>query len=120
VRPANQRFACAADTPHPEESLAYLAAFSEPDNYQAFANAVGFIPTQPTASLDTKLGAAIAPLLEDFRIGFEQFWVPPAGVGQWANASQAPAWFAPLNEWTDAEALAAQAQADWQAGLDAG
>jgi hypothetical protein len=34
--------------------LAYLAAFSEPDNYQAFVNAVGFLPTQPTATLDTQ------------------------------------------------------------------
>ncbi|MYG98203.1 MAG: extracellular solute-binding protein [Acidimicrobiaceae bacterium] len=116
----DQGWAIAADTPHPEESLAYLAAFSEPDNYQAFANAVGFIPTQPTAGLNTKLGAEVAPYLANYRVGFEQYWAAPAGAGQWSNASQAPAWFAPFNEWTDAAALAAQAQADLQAGLDAG
>lgn len=115
----DQGWAIAAETPHPEESLAYLAAFSEPDNYQAFANAVGFIPTQPTAGLNTKLGAEVAPYLANYRVGFEQYWAAPAGAGQWANASQAPAWFAPFNEWTDAAALAAQAQADLQAGLDA-
>ena len=116
----DQGWAIAADTPYPDESLAYLAAFSEPDTYEAFANAVGFIPTQPTAGLNTKLGAEVAPYLETFRVGFEQFWAAPAGAGQWANASQAPAWFAPFNEWTDAAALAAQAQADLQSGLDAG
>ena len=116
----DQGWAIAADTPYPDESLAYLAAFSEPDNYQAFANAVGFIPTQPTAGLNTKLGAEVAPYLANYRVGFEQYWAAPAGAGQWSNASQAPAWFAPFNEWTDAAALAAQAQADLQAGLDAG
>ncbi len=116
----DQGWAIAADTPYPEESLAYLAAFSEPDNYEAFANAVGFVPTQPTAELNTKLGAEVAPYLANFRVGHEQYWAAPAGAGQWANAAQAPAWFAPFNEWTDAAALAAQAQADLQAGLDAG
>ena len=56
----------------------------------------------------------------NYRVGFEQYWVAPTGAGQWANASQAAAWFAPFNEWTDAAALGAQAQADLQAGLDAG
>jgi hypothetical protein len=46
--------------------------------------------------------------------------VAPKGVGQWANASQAAAWFQPFNEWGDPAALAAQAQADLQSGLAAG
>ena len=49
--------AVAADTPVPELASAYLAAFSEPDSYNAFANATGYIPTQPTAVLDNTLGA---------------------------------------------------------------
>lgn len=115
----DQGWAIAADTPNKDAAIAYLTAFSEPENYQAFANAVGFIPTQPTATLDSKLGAAVAPYLENYRVGFEQYWVAPKGVGQWANGSQAASWFAPFNEWTDAKALADQAQADLQAGLDA-
>jgi len=116
----DQGWAIAADTPHPDAALAYLAAFSEPSNYQAFANAVGFIPTQPSAELNTKLGAEVAPYLVNYRVGFEQYWVAPTGAGQWANGSHAAAWFDPFNEWTDAAALGAQAQADLQAGLDAG
>ena len=115
----DQGWAIAADTLNAEASLNYLAMFSEPDNYQEFANAVGFIPTQPTATLNTQLGAEVAPYLENFKIGFEQFWVQPTGAGQWANGSQAASWFAPFNEWEDAAALADQSQADLQAGLDA-
>ena len=60
----DQGWAIAANSPNPEAALAYLAAFSEPENYQAFVNAVGFIPTQPTATLDSQLGEAVAPYLE--------------------------------------------------------
>ena len=62
---------------------------------------------------------AVAPIVEDFQVGFEQFWVSPTGAGQWANGSLGSSWFAPFNEWEDAEALATQAQEDLQAGLDA-
>jgi raffinose/stachyose/melibiose transport system substrate-binding protein len=110
-------WAVAADTPNKDAALAYLTAFSEPANYQAFVNAVGFIPTQPTATLDSKLGEAVAPYLANYRVGFEQYWVAPTGAGQWANASQAAAWFKPFNEWDDATALATQAEADLKAGL---
>ena len=110
-------FMIAADTPHSDLAKAYLAALSDPDTYQEFVNAVGFLPTQPTATLDSQLGEAVAPLLSNYQIGFEQYWVSPTGAGQWANASQAAAWFAPFNEWTDATELANQAQADLEAGL---
>ena len=116
----DQGWSIAAESPNTETALAYVSAFSEPDNYQEFVNAVGFIPTQPTATLETQLGAAVAPYLDNYRVGFEQFWVQPTGAGQWANASQAAAWFAPYNEWEDPQALAEQAQADLEAGLEAG
>lgn len=110
-------FEIAANSPNTETAIEYVAAFSDPENYDAFVNAVGFIPTQPTASLDTALGEALAPYLDNFRIGFEQFWVTPTGAGQWAlpHASH----FAPFNEFEDAETLADRAQSDLQSGLDA-
>lgn len=114
----DQGWAIAANTPNEEAALNYLTMFSEPDNYAAFVNAVGFIPTQPTATLTTQLGQEVAPYLENFRVGYEQFWITPKGSGQWANGSQGASWFQPFNEWDDAAALAAQAQADLQAGLD--
>lgn len=115
----DQGWAISADSPNVAASVDYLAMFSEPDNYQAFIDAVGFIPTQPTATLDSQLGLAVAPYLENFLVGYEQFWVAPTGAGQWANGGQGAAWFQPFNEWDDATALADQAQADLQAALDA-
>jgi raffinose/stachyose/melibiose transport system substrate-binding protein len=114
----DQGWAIAANTPNEQAALDYLTMFSEPGNYEDFANAVGFIPTQPTASLSTQLGAEVAPYLESFQVGYEQYWIDPKGAGQWANGSQGASWFQPFNEWDDAQALADQAQADLQAGLD--
>ena len=113
----DQGWAIAANSPNQEAALAYLTAFSEPENYQAFVNAVGFIPTQPTATLDSQLGEAIAPYADNFRVGFEQYWVQPTGAGQWANGSLAASFFAPFNEWEDPAALAAAAQSDLEAAL---
>jgi raffinose/stachyose/melibiose transport system substrate-binding protein len=112
----DQTWAVAANTPHPDAAMAYLAAFSEPDTYNSFANAVGFLPTQPTATLDSKLGAAVAPLLENYRVGFEQFWVAPTGAGQWANGAQAAQWFY-NGDFTDAVTAADQSENDLIAGL---
>ena len=105
-----------ANTPNSEASLNYLAMFSETDNYQAFIDATGFIPTQPTATLNNRIGTELAPYLGNFRVGFEQYWVAPKGTGQWA--SPWASFFQPYNEWDDPVALAKQAQADLQAGLD--
>jgi raffinose/stachyose/melibiose transport system substrate-binding protein len=113
----DQGWAIAAGTPNAEAALLYLTEFSEPEQYQAFINAVGFIPTQPGATLDTQIGEEIAPYLENFRVGFEQYWVTPTGAGQWAFPYAS--FFAPFNEWEDPQALADAAQADLQAGLDA-
>lgn len=113
----DQAWVIAADSPNVEEALLYLEAFSEPENYQAFINAVGFIPTQPTATLETRLGEAVAPYLDSFIVGFEQYWIAPTGAGQWALPHAH--FFAPFNEFEDPQELADRAQADLQAGLDA-
>ena len=105
----------AADSPHTEEALMYLEALSESETYQDFVNAVGFIPTQPTATLDTMIGQEIAQY-EEFSVGFEQYWTPPTGAGQFALPHAS--FFAPFNEFEDPAALAERAQADLQSGLD--
>jgi raffinose/stachyose/melibiose transport system substrate-binding protein len=113
----DQGWAIAASTPNKDAAIQYLTDFSAADNYQAFANAVGFIPTQPGATLDTDIGQEVAPYLDNFRVGFEQYWVSPTGAGQWALPYAS--FFVPFNQWDDPKALADQAQADLQAGLDA-
>jgi len=113
----DQGFAIAADSPNQEAALAWVAALSEPETYNDFANAVNFIPTQPTAELETRLGETVAPFLDNFVLSFEQIWIAPTGAGQWAIPWATH--FAPFNEWEDPAALANRAQEDLQAGLDA-
>jgi raffinose/stachyose/melibiose transport system substrate-binding protein len=113
----DQGWVIAADTPHKDAAVAYLTEFSDPDNYQAFANAVGFIPTQPGATLDTQIGAEVAPYLENFRVGYEQYWVAPKGAGQYANPYAS--YFKPFGTFDDPQELADKVQADLQSGLDA-
>jgi raffinose/stachyose/melibiose transport system substrate-binding protein len=114
----DQGWAIAESSPNKELALAYLSAFSDPANYQAFVNAVGFIPTQPGAVLDTKLGAELEPFLEDFRVGFELLWTAPRGAGTFATAPQVNM-FQPFGTFDDPQAAAEQAQADLDSGLDA-
>lgn len=113
----DQGWAIAANTPNAEAALTYLADFSEPENYQAFVDAVGFIPTQETAQLNTRIGEQVAPYLANFRVGFEQYWVAPRGVGQYANPWAS--YFQPFGTFDDPQALADTVQADLQSGLDA-
>lgn len=113
----DQGWAIAAKTPNKDAAIKYLEAFSEPANYQEFANAVGFIPTQPTATLNTKIGLEVAPYLANFRVGYEQYWVAPKGVGQYANPWAS--YFQPFGTFDDAQELADKVQADLQSGLDA-
>jgi raffinose/stachyose/melibiose transport system substrate-binding protein len=113
----DQGWAVAANTPNKDASLNYLAEFSDPANYQAFVDAVGFIPTQPTAKLNTSIGAEVAPYLANFRVGFEQYWIAPKGAGQFANPWAS--YFKPFGTYEDPMGLADKVQADLQSGLDA-
>jgi raffinose/stachyose/melibiose transport system substrate-binding protein len=113
----DQGWAIAANTPNADAAKMYLAEFSDPANYQAFVDAVGFIPTQPTATLNTQIGAEVAPYLANFRVGFEQYWIAPKGAGQFANPWAS--YFKPFGTDDDPQVLADKVQADLQAGLDA-
>jgi len=113
----DQGWAIAQNSPNKDAALAYLTEFSAADNYQAFANAVGFIPTQPTATLDTRIGKEVAPYLGNFRVGYEQYWVAPKGAGEFANPWAS--YFKPFGTYEDAQQLADKVQADLQSGLDA-
>jgi raffinose/stachyose/melibiose transport system substrate-binding protein len=113
----DQGWAVAAKTANKDAAMLYLSEFSDPANYQAFANAVGFIPTQPTATLDTQIGKEVAPYLANFRVGYEQYWVAPKGAGQYANPFAS--YFKPFGTYDDPQTLADKVQADLQSGLDA-
>jgi raffinose/stachyose/melibiose transport system substrate-binding protein len=113
----DQGWVIAEQSPNKEAALQYLTEFSDKANYQAFANAVGFIPTQPDATLKTQIGQEVAPYLANFRVGYEQYWVQPKGAGQYANPYAS--YFKPFGTYDDAQVLADKVQADLQSGLDA-
>jgi len=113
----DQGWAVADKTPNRDAAMKYLTEFSDPANYQAFANAVGFIPTQPGATLGTKIGKEVAPYLANFLVGYEQYWVAPKGAGQYANPYAS--YFKPFGTYDDPKELADKVQADLQSGLDA-
>ncbi|RME65999.1 MAG: extracellular solute-binding protein, partial [Caldilineae bacterium] len=113
----DQGWAVAANSQNMEAAMLYLREFSDPENYQAFVNAVGFIPTQPTATLETQIGQEVAPYLNNFRVGYEQYWVAPKGAGEFANPWAS--YFKPFGTYDDPVELANKVQADLQAGLDA-
>ncbi len=113
----DQGWSIAAKTPNKDAALKYLAEFSDPANYQAFANAVGFIPTQPGATLNTQIGKEVAANLANFRVGYEQQYVAPKGAGQYANPYAS--YFKPFGTYDDPQELADKVQADLQSGLDA-
>lgn len=110
-------FAIAAKSPNTEAALKYLDFFSQPENYQAYVNAVGIIPTQSTATLDTKLGKEVQPYLKNFKVAFELLWIAPKGSGQYAFPGIAN--YAPFGPFSEATELANQAQTDLEAGLKA-
>jgi raffinose/stachyose/melibiose transport system substrate-binding protein len=113
----DQGWSIAEKSPNRDAALTYLTEFSAPDNYDAFANAVGFIPTQPTSKLTTTIGEEVAPYLDNFRVGYEQYWVAPKGAGEFANPFAN--YFEPFGTYDDPQALADKVQSDLQAGLDA-
>lgn len=113
----DQGWAIAAKSPNQDAAIKYLTEFSDKANYQAFANAVGFIPTQAGATLDTQIGKEVAPYLANFRVGLEQYWVAPKGAGQYANPWAS--YFKPFGTYDDPKELADKVQADLQSGLDA-
>ena len=114
----DQGWAVAANTPVKDLAMAYLAAFSATDNYNNFANAVNFLPTQPTATLDSTMGRAVAPILQqgNFTVGYEQWFVGPVGAGQNANGGQGALWFY-NGDFSDPKVAADKAQADLESGL---
>ena len=114
----DQGWAVAADTPVRDLAMAYLDAFSAPETYNDFANTVNFLPTQPTATLDSTLGRAVAPILQEgnFTVGFEQWFHAPSGAGQWANGLLGALWFY-NGDFSDPAEAANQAQADFESGL---
>jgi hypothetical protein len=80
-------------------------------------NAVGIIPTQPNIVSTSKINAEIAPYLANFHNHISVLFVAPKGLGKYAAGPFSASNFKPYGDFDDAQALADQAQKDWETAL---
>lgn len=107
----------AANAPNKDAALKWIELFSEPENYNAYVNTVGTLPTQPTAKLTSKIGEELKPYLDKFGSHISVLFVNPKGLGKYVSGPFSAANFAPYGDFEDAQKLADQVQADWETAL---
>jgi raffinose/stachyose/melibiose transport system substrate-binding protein len=108
----------AGNAPNKEAALKWIELFSEPENYSAYANAVGIIPTQPGAELTAAIGEELKPYLPNFSNHISVLFVNPKGLSKYVSGPFSAANFVPYGEFEDAKQLADQVQADWDLALN--
>ena len=116
---SDSSFSIAGNSPNKEAALKWLDFFSQTSIYSEYVNAVGVLPSQPDATLTTKMGKEIAPYLPNLTAHLSVVWVSPKGVGANASAPFLASLFKPYGTFDDPKALADAAQADWEAGVNA-
>ena len=107
----------AGNAPNKEAALKWIEMFSEPENYSAYANAVGIIPTQPGATLTAAIGEELKPYLPNYSNHISVLFVNPKGLSKYVSGPFSAANFVPYGEFEDAQKLADQVQADWELAL---
>lgn len=107
----------AANAPNKAAALAWMEMFSQPENYSVYANTVGVLPTQPGAELVSPIAADIEPLLPRFANHIAVLFVNPKGLGKYVAGPFNATNFAPYGDFSDAQKLADQVQADWELAL---
>jgi raffinose/stachyose/melibiose transport system substrate-binding protein len=107
----------AANAPNKDAALKWLEFFSQPENYSDYVNAVGILPSQPSAKLTSKIGNEVQPYLTDYDTHISVLWVNPKGLGKYVTGPFNATNFAPYGDFEDVQKLADQVEADWQAAL---
>lgn len=110
-------FSIASNAPNKEAALAWMAMLSEPENYSAYANTVGVLPTQPGTAISSPIAEDIKPYLSSFANHIAVLFVNPKGLGKYVVGPFNATNFAPYGDFTDVKALADQVQADWELAL---
>ncbi len=98
-----------------DAALKFLNFFSQPDNYAAYANAVGILPTQPNVTLTADYAKELSTYLATFKVAYNEMQLSPKNVGKYGSFDITN--LAPIGDVTDPKDLATKAQADWDAGL---
>ena len=64
-----------------EYAIKWLEMLSETENYTEFANAAGFLPTQPNITMESEFINEIQPYLEEFKLSWDQLFINRRNVG---------------------------------------
>ncbi|GIQ68962.1 extracellular solute-binding protein [Xylanibacillus composti] len=96
-------------------ALTFLEEMSSRDNYTAFVNAAGFLPTQDV-TVDSEFINEIMPYLGEFILAWDQLAINRENVGQYADGSSPHAEFLkPAGPLESPQELADLSQKDWDA-----
>ncbi len=82
-------FAINAKSENVEEALAWMEMLSEKDNYSAFVNTCGFIPTMDGVMVTNDFLKELLPYTEDMKNAWGQYYRAPSNVGKYAEGSVA-------------------------------
>lgn len=110
----------AANAPNKDAALKWMAFFSQPEIYSEYVNAVGILPTQPSAKLTSPIAAEIQPFLSNFHNHISVLFVSPKGLGKYVAGPFSSANFKPYGDFEDSKKLADQVQADWEVAMKGG
>jgi raffinose/stachyose/melibiose transport system substrate-binding protein len=92
----------------------WLAMFSQKDNYQAFANTTGFIPTMDGVTVSDPFVASLLPYVKGLSLAWELSYRAPTGVGKYAEQRGfIPVYLRKAGGSFSIEELAAAAQKDF-------
>lgn len=98
-----------------EWALKFLEELSTKENYTAFVNAAGFLPTQDV-TVDSEFINGIMPYLGEFKLAWDQLFINRENVGQYANNSSVHAEFLkPAGPLETPQELGELSQKDWDA-----
>lgn len=99
-------------------ALKFLEEISSRDNYTAFVNAAGFLPTQDV-TVDSAFINEITPYLGEFVLAWDQLAINRENVGQYADGSSPHAEFLkPAGPIESPQELADLSQKDWDAAAN--
>jgi raffinose/stachyose/melibiose transport system substrate-binding protein len=96
-------------------ALKFLDELSSKENYTAFVNAAGFLPTQDV-TVDSEFINEIMPYLGEFILAWDQLFINRENVGQYAmNSSVHAEFLKPAGPLGSPQELAELSQKDWDA-----
>lgn len=100
-----------------DAALKWLSFFSQKDNYAAYVNATGILPSQANVPLTDPFLKALAPAASRLRLSFDQVAHTPPNAGKYAGFAY-PA-LSPAGDQPDPAKLAQLEQSDWNAAVSA-